>query len=192
MLYAIQAGGPRGPIKLGCAAVPRLRMVELQVGNHEPLELLAVRRGTRRDEVALHERFWGARIRGEWFTATPELMEEIIAWWDADTVWRGMYISQYAVRLRVIRELASEADARELWHIDVARIGRPDPYRRHVRTEDEMKEQAEEAVASNLRHICDQYAAADAGSRDVVPRLDPTLRCRVGLEHAETTMGPGC
>lgn len=76
-LYVVQAGGRGGPVKLGIAAYPEYRLVELQVGNHLELKLLHAVTGGRELERALHKELVGSRLRGEWFNVTPEVVAAI-------------------------------------------------------------------------------------------------------------------
>lgn len=46
---------------------PERRLAQLQTGNSEQLHLYGAIPGTQRDEKALHERFIGLHLRGEWF-----------------------------------------------------------------------------------------------------------------------------
>ena len=88
-LYAIQAGGESGPVKIGTAKDPDARLKTLQTGNPEPLAGIAAWRALPYEERALHERFAEHRIRGEWFRPAPEVLETLWAmdapwWWEAD------------------------------------------------------------------------------------------------------------
>lgn len=65
-VYFIQQG-QRGPIKIGFAANPVLRLGELQVSNPNDLRIVGVLPGQRSDERAYHKQFAHLRIRGEWF-----------------------------------------------------------------------------------------------------------------------------
>jgi hypothetical protein len=68
-------------VKIGVSAynpeTAYARMSRLQSGCPLQLELLAVAPGYRDEEAGLHRRFAGNRIRGEWFSLTPELSEYI-------------------------------------------------------------------------------------------------------------------
>lgn len=66
--------GSDGPVKIGQAYNPEERLATLQVANHEQLFLLAAMRGGCAIERTLHKHFAAARIRGEWFARTPELI----------------------------------------------------------------------------------------------------------------------
>lgn len=72
-VYFIQAG-ERGPIKIGYADDVAKRKAKMQADNHEPLLLLGVITGDAKTESDFHQRFATARIRGEWFTPTAELV----------------------------------------------------------------------------------------------------------------------
>jgi hypothetical protein len=65
-------------IKIGRAINVTRRLRELSVGAKEPFELLAAVPAHSSVEAALHAKFKKDQIRGEWFTATPEL-EALIA-----------------------------------------------------------------------------------------------------------------
>lgn len=73
-LYFLQSG-PGGPIKIGFTSRHvSARLAVLQVGNPHPLELLRSVPGNREDERKLHARFASARVTGEWFQPSPELL----------------------------------------------------------------------------------------------------------------------
>lgn len=77
-VYFVQAGGIAGPVKIGIAADPESRLVDMQIGNHEALVLLAAVPGSAPREKDLHRRFAAGRVRGEWFAwDTPGLAQEI-------------------------------------------------------------------------------------------------------------------
>jgi hypothetical protein len=63
-VYAI-AAGPY--VKIGFASFPALRLYALQSGSPVQLAPLYLAIGTKADEAALHARFAGRRVRGEWF-----------------------------------------------------------------------------------------------------------------------------
>src|SRR5262245_48408046 len=73
-LYFIKAGAR---IKIGIAADIGRRVRQLQTGCPEPLELLGTIPGSRGVERCWHRRWAQIRTGGEWFKATPELLEEI-------------------------------------------------------------------------------------------------------------------
>lgn len=64
-VYFIQQG--EGPVKIGRAKSPLLRLSQLQTGNPTELALRYVVPGDQALERELHTRFREARIRGEWF-----------------------------------------------------------------------------------------------------------------------------
>lgn len=66
-VYAIQAGGYGGDIKIGISRDPVARLATLQVGSSEPLRGVAAWRGSRADEKALHAMYASHRLHGEWF-----------------------------------------------------------------------------------------------------------------------------
>jgi hypothetical protein len=71
------ATADRAFIKIGWARRPKERLKDLQVSNHSELVMLGQRRGTPRDEKVLHKILSGSRARGEWFSATPEVLSVV-------------------------------------------------------------------------------------------------------------------
>lgn len=69
------AAGDR--IKIGWSRKVANRIAQLQTGNPEPVMLLATMPGGVSKERELHRRFAHARLAGEWFTATPDLVDFI-------------------------------------------------------------------------------------------------------------------
>lgn len=82
-VYFIQAGED-GPVKIGTAEDVAARLSELQTGSPAPLQLLGYVSGGRADEQMLHRRFAALRMRGEWFSPAPELIDFIVAALRAD------------------------------------------------------------------------------------------------------------
>jgi hypothetical protein len=76
-IYFIQCNAPDGPIKIGHAYNVESRLSNLQMGCPFRLTLLA--RCVVTDAIAieqhLHRLFWHQRIRGEWFAASPTLLD---------------------------------------------------------------------------------------------------------------------
>lgn len=64
-------------IKIGHTAIPKTRFKTLQVGFPEPLEVLAVVPNTIVTEPVAHQKFAHLRVSGEWFQASPELLDFI-------------------------------------------------------------------------------------------------------------------
>lgn len=75
-IYFIQAGDG-GPIKIGWAVDPLLRLREIQKHNHCQLHLRATRDAARSDETEYHHLFKAHRMHGEWFRPAPEILAEI-------------------------------------------------------------------------------------------------------------------
>jgi hypothetical protein len=76
MLYAVLAPST-GYIKLGYTeneTTFKSRLGSLQTGNGDKLVVLKTMDGAPEDEKALHERFAGDRLCGEWFMSSPELL----------------------------------------------------------------------------------------------------------------------
>jgi hypothetical protein len=76
LIYFIQAG-KAGPIKIGISKDPRRRLRALQVPNAKTLSLLGCMEGDLDTEREIHSTFRYSRIRGEWFSPSPELMKFI-------------------------------------------------------------------------------------------------------------------
>lgn len=81
MIYFIQSENS-GDIKIGYIEKDNLRAVhqrldQFQIGNPSRLTVLAVMSGKIGKEKQIHQRFASARIQGEWFRSTPELLEFI-------------------------------------------------------------------------------------------------------------------
>ncbi len=73
-VYFVQAG-LSGPVKIGIATELRPRLYDLQCSNHEALFVIAVILDAGRDEEqALHARFRGDWLRGEWFRRSDALL----------------------------------------------------------------------------------------------------------------------
>jgi hypothetical protein len=66
-------------IKIGYAKKGRLarRLTEIQVASAEDLELVAAVNGTHKDERDWHRRLAHLRVRGEWFEANTEILNEL-------------------------------------------------------------------------------------------------------------------
>lgn len=69
-VYFIADGGW---VKIGSAALPYLRLRDLQTGNPRELRLVAIERGGRRREDELHLQHSEVCVRGEWFCRTDAL-----------------------------------------------------------------------------------------------------------------------
>lgn len=63
-----------GAIKIGHSRDPEKRVMSLQTANADPIVLMAVAVGDRKEEADLHRHFSPAQISGEWFQAEVELM----------------------------------------------------------------------------------------------------------------------
>lgn len=76
VVYFIQAGGLRGPVKIGFSRVDQLRrrLKDLQCGNHLPLSILGTVSGDQALEGQLHMLFENQRAHGEWFAVSPEML----------------------------------------------------------------------------------------------------------------------
>lgn len=73
VVYFAQCG-VGGPIKIGRTCDIARRLAELQTASPHPLTLLAATRGATRLERIFHEEFRHARIHGEWFKPSADLL----------------------------------------------------------------------------------------------------------------------
>lgn len=81
-VYFMQAGGPGGPIKIGFCKTPSAwlgRLLIIRTCNHLDVQSLGVRSDLdqKHHEQEMHETLRASRLRGEWFSATPEVLAEV-------------------------------------------------------------------------------------------------------------------
>ena len=77
MVYFIQAGED-GPIKIGFAKSVvgiKKRLAGFQTCHAQTLHLLGYVEGSRDEEAEYHALFASSRLRGEWFSPTPHLLQ---------------------------------------------------------------------------------------------------------------------
>jgi hypothetical protein len=76
-IYFIQCHDELGAVKIGYARDPETRLHNLQMGCPYLLTIIAkcVVADAPMVERALHRRFAGSALRGEWFVCTPEIIE---------------------------------------------------------------------------------------------------------------------
>lgn len=99
-VYAVGARDyPSAPIKFGYATRPRQRLRELQVGSPVRLCFLAVARGGKEVEGAIHEYLEGANTHGEWF-ARCERTEYVLQFLKADAAADFMEVLRCKQELR--------------------------------------------------------------------------------------------
>ena len=72
-VYFIQ-GIEGGPIKIGRARKPQIRLRVFQIACPIRLRILGVMEGDLETETKLHRRFATYRLHGEWFQVSPELL----------------------------------------------------------------------------------------------------------------------
>lgn len=78
-VYFLQTGDPDSPVKIGYTARPTSeRLREAKTFSAETLYILTETMGSQADEAALHRRFTGHRLRGEWFRYEGELRELVM------------------------------------------------------------------------------------------------------------------
>lgn len=70
-------GPENGPIKIGKAKNVKHRLSGIQVGYPHKLFIHGVMLASPRAETALHAKFSSARLNGEWFERTPEILAYI-------------------------------------------------------------------------------------------------------------------
>ena len=72
-MYAVEVAAEGRPVKIGLAQNVKARMWNLRVSCPFPMNLLACVPINREIERAVHRHLEPFRIRGEWFTRTPEV-----------------------------------------------------------------------------------------------------------------------
>lgn len=97
-------------IKIGWSKTPELRADQIRRGGHALLPtaglaedpvLLAYSPGSRKDEAALHQRFYETNDQGEWFRRSPELDELIEETRNNQCVLEvDTYMADYAARAK--------------------------------------------------------------------------------------------
>jgi hypothetical protein len=75
-VYFVKLGDATS-VKIGFSFNPVRRFQHLQAGTPVPLVCMGVIFGGRREEARLHAKFKGERVSGEWFRASPALLEHI-------------------------------------------------------------------------------------------------------------------
>lgn len=121
-----------GPVKIGHAVDPQLRLVQLQTGNHAELQILGCIKGGRAVEGSVHAKFSALRIREEWFmdcgkavtrffageavhapTVTPsDLLEEVLAFLPRAGMTRADFGRAVANDLGFVQRLAAGIEPR--------------------------------------------------------------------------------
>ncbi|MBX9594075.1 MAG: GIY-YIG nuclease family protein [Roseomonas sp.] len=72
-VYVIQQGDC-GPVKIGFTTGIEHRLSSLQTASPEPLRVIRMFHGTRKDERRLHASLAMHRLNGEWFKPVPEVL----------------------------------------------------------------------------------------------------------------------
>lgn len=75
-VYMIQAGGDRGPVKIGFGD-PQERLSNLQVAHYERLHIIRLFEGDAPEESALHCLFEDLWIRGEWHNFSRKMLGDV-------------------------------------------------------------------------------------------------------------------
>lgn len=70
MIYFIES---QGLVKIGFSLKPELRVSKVQSDSPYACKLVGVMDGTRAEELEIQAKFEHLRVRGEWFTLSPEL-----------------------------------------------------------------------------------------------------------------------
>lgn len=71
--------GEDGPFKIGQSIDPKRRLREVQGAHFQDVSLVRVVRGTSGLEAALHSRFAGDRLRGEWFAPSRAVLRFVFS-----------------------------------------------------------------------------------------------------------------
>lgn len=77
LVYFVLCDCPTGFIKIGMAADPEERVINMQTSCPYPLRVLATMPGGMAAEREMHERFADACVGGEWFRPVPDLLKVI-------------------------------------------------------------------------------------------------------------------
>jgi hypothetical protein len=75
-IWESKPGGGMEYVKIGFSTNPQARIAELQCGNPRKLVLVSMKKGTREDERALHQKYIKQNVLQEWFRPTKELLLE--------------------------------------------------------------------------------------------------------------------
>ena len=94
-IYFIQAGDEKGPVKIGFSRNPDNRIVGLQISNAQTLTIIGLFYGAIAMEAKLHRKFAKARIRGEWFRPTADLIATAEAMYEMYRT--GLHIPNFEV-----------------------------------------------------------------------------------------------
>jgi len=76
-IYFLRPAGEDGPIKIGCSFDPYIRLGQYVSWSPYPLEIILTIPGTMALEKNIHECFCDTHSHGEWFHASPRLLEAI-------------------------------------------------------------------------------------------------------------------
>lgn len=112
MCYFI--GGDEGPIKIGHSVNVADRLRAFQMGCPVKLKVYATAPGGEAREAAYHWQFQAARLHGEWFERTPELVAEIERLTSANRV----------TRIRGVPMLLANLPHPALKHLDNLEVGK--------------------------------------------------------------------
>jgi hypothetical protein len=116
-IYFVQAGGPGRPVKIGYSNHLTNRLIGMQTGCPDPLEVLLAVKGERGDEADLHRRFKGLRIHGEWFRADLELLRYIQELKDSSPAvaehYRGSSLDKYRELKNKIKDRGAKLSFQE-------------------------------------------------------------------------------
>lgn len=96
--------GHGNPIKIGYSRNLGARLRLIQASHFEPLTMLVVKLGSRKDEMPLHDKFAKYQVRGEWFSASDEVLAFA----------RELESAELIDKLRASIELAKNADEDEV------------------------------------------------------------------------------
>ena len=77
IVYFMTCDAPDYPIKIGFSMDPKVRIQSMRTSSPYRFIVLATIEGTRRTERRMLQAFKAQRLRGEWFSRSPALMEAI-------------------------------------------------------------------------------------------------------------------
>ena len=101
IVYVVQFGTGR-PIKVGSTVNLGARLSKMSIDHYEPVEMLYLHRGGFKEERAIHKRFARYRLRGEWYSPAPEVIE----WCEAECEQQSVVALVRSIEWAVLRKEA--------------------------------------------------------------------------------------
>lgn len=115
-VYALAYEGQRDHVKIGYSSKPDARLTQYATSSPLAPVYLACWPGYRATERRIINKFLHLRARGEWFHATPEILDYIAAANDA-AAWPGIDLDVMRAKVIALRAEASALE-KKLWELD--------------------------------------------------------------------------